>query len=252
MKFGERLNESILETNPVPDNIQKTLKMDSYMEAYLKEKGQPSLLIPRDKSLARISKKNRDIFGPISRMWAIFDDAWSSKDGQAEINLDSAAWQMEQVVTLVGQAINSTNFLRRKLTLTSLNGSETTPLQWLRETYVEELKESEEMLFGSKFISKVKKEASTHNKTIKQLLSLPPPFFQRRPFQESSSSRTSGEGQNQGNKQTLVNWKTDPHRPTKTDQGKAIQVTFKDIVWEKIPFPTCIKATCKTCQQWEK
>ena len=61
---------------------------------------------------------------------------------------------MEQVVTLIGQAINSMTFLRRKFTLTA-KGSET-PLQWLRETYSEELKESDDSLFGQKFVEKMK------------------------------------------------------------------------------------------------
>ena len=166
--------------------------MDTFMETYLKEKGQAQNVIPRDKSLARMGKI-REIYGPISRMGELFEEARSSSQGgQTEIDINVAASQMEQVVTLVGQAINSTTFLRRKATLTALKGSETLPLQWLRETYSKELKENNDSLFGQKFVDKMKKDAGTHNKTVKQLLS--GGSYSNRPFQGGSSSKASSSG----------------------------------------------------------
>jgi len=103
-----------------------------------------------------------------------------------------AALRLQQLITLVGQAINATNFHRRKTVLSSHTNNEAKSANWLRETYSEELLESKEELFGEKFFKSMKKHAQNKNKSLKQRLM---PSTTSKPFQTSSSTSTKPVGE---------------------------------------------------------
>jgi len=113
--------ESFLENSPVPDNIDKTLRLDTTMESFLRDKG-ASTTIAKDKSLTRICGKVRDVLAPLSKVWQLVEKARAGNGG--EFDVDETATLLQQSVTLVGQAINAANFYRRKTVLTTLNNNE--------------------------------------------------------------------------------------------------------------------------------
>ena len=102
----------------------------------------------KDKSIARISTKIRDILCPLTKLWQEIERARSEKDPNRKLDLEDVALKFQHTVLLRGQALNATTFYRRKSTLTSLGVKESEVNNWLRDTHVEDLKESDSRLFG--------------------------------------------------------------------------------------------------------
>ena len=185
------LQRDILDTNPVPSNVTNPFKLDPTMENFLRGKHTPGKqAITKDKSLTRISGKIRDTLGPLSKLWQEIE---TSRKGKSDKQLDSemVAKLLQQTVTLIGQAINATTFYRRRSVLTTLGLSEGDSNSMLRDTYMEELLESGDNLFGDQFMKSIHKQARALGKTSKQLLMPYPEAFKRdynKPFSGRSSS----------------------------------------------------------------
>ena len=94
-----------------------------------------------------------------------------ARDNEDDIALDmeEIAKALQRAVTLIGQAINATNFFRRRSILSALRVNESTSSTWIRTDFTEELSNSGEELFG-KTPSKMSKKAKTEIKSIKQLI----------------------------------------------------------------------------------
>jgi len=180
------IQEAFLEESPVPSNIMETPKLDLFMESYLREKA--SYQIKKDKSLQRISTKMRDVIAPLSKIWQLVEDTRTGKN-TSEFDIDMTATLTQQSITLIGQAINATNFHRRKSIFSALNnGNDSRSGQWIREIYSKDLEESDSKLFGDKFLKSVRSIVKSQNKTVKELLAPTKPFPQG-----SSTNRSVGE-----------------------------------------------------------
>ena len=202
------LETTILDKNPVPANIEETLKLDQTFNTFLRKKGNyGSRAIQQDKSVARISSKVRDILGPLAKIWQNVERARAQKDTGSTpfLDLEDLALNFQHAMLLLGQAINATNFFRRKTVLTTLGVKEAEVGSMLRELYVEELAESKDMLFGENFMKSINKQAKTLNKTVSQIL-VPTYHHEkdrdvgRQPNQKgSSSNRHRGEERRSNN-----------------------------------------------------
>jgi len=62
--------KSVLEQEPVPKNLRKTLRLDSTMKNFLREKDTlgTKMVINKDKSLSRITGKIRVVTGPLTKI----------------------------------------------------------------------------------------------------------------------------------------------------------------------------------------
>ena len=107
----------------------------------------------------------------MSKIWQIVERARAQKENTGTtLDLEEVALHFQHTMLLVGQAINAVNFYRRKSSLLPLQNRESDVNKMLRETYVEDLKNSEEHLFGEEFFKSMNKHAKTINKTVKQIL----------------------------------------------------------------------------------
>jgi len=104
------LSESFLNQLPVPQNIEPTLKLDMKGGIFRNCEGQITV---------SHCQQTRDILTPLSKVWELVEDARRA-DGNHEFDVEETALRLQQSVTLVGQAINATNFHRRKTVLSSL------------------------------------------------------------------------------------------------------------------------------------
>ena len=122
------LKESILEENPVPGNVNKIKKLDSFLKELLEERGR-KFCVKSDTNLMNIQEKLRNVFGPLSKIWmtveeekeAVFQNA--SEDPEMRDSVENVKWSctlIEQIVTLLGQAINSVSYQRRHNVLSAL------------------------------------------------------------------------------------------------------------------------------------
>ena len=170
--------------------------MDTTMESFLKGKGtQGTKALAQDKSLARITNKIRDILGPLTKIWQRVERARSpdtKDDNTLSLDLDDVALNFQHSMMLIGQAINATNFYRRKITLSTLGNRDNEVNNMLREVHVEDLKKGKNYLFGDEFLKTVGKQAKNAGKTMKQFLMPQESIYgnarHSKPFSSSSSS----------------------------------------------------------------
>lgn len=99
---------NVLEDTPVSSNIPLTLKMDTYIDSLLKEKGYLGTnTLAIDKSISRISNNT------LAKIWQNIERARSG-DEKEKLNLKDVATSFQQSILLLGQAINAANFFRRQ------------------------------------------------------------------------------------------------------------------------------------------
>eukprot|EP00111_Clytia_hemisphaerica_P010071 TCONS_00029423-protein len=195
----KELEKDILEETPVPSNVSPELKMDSLFDCLLREKGSMGTkTLAVDKSISRISNKVRDILAPLAKIWQSVERARSGDENE-KLDLEEVATHFQQSILLLGQALNASNFFRRKNALMGLGIRESYISVWLRETLLEELQESDGKLFGEETIKSLTKQAKVNNQSLKQFLfSRRVQTANRTPFSWSSSRSTShGEGHEQ-------------------------------------------------------
>ncbi|XP_066926508.1 uncharacterized protein [Clytia hemisphaerica] len=195
----KELEKDILEETPVPSNVSPELKMDSLFDCLLREKGSMGTkTLAVDKSISRISNKVRDILAPLAKIWQSVERARSGDENE-KLDLEEVATHFQQSILLLGQALNASNFFRRKNALMGLGIRESHISVWLRETLLEELQESDGKLFGEETIKSLTKQAKVNNQSLKQFLfSRRVQTANRTPFSWSSSRSTShGEGHEQ-------------------------------------------------------
>ena len=98
-----QIQKAVLDKEPVPSKMDKTMKLDSIMESYLREKNTPGKIASKkDKSLARISSKIRDIMGPLAKIWQQVEDVRGSKE-DLELDLDDVAKSLHHTVNLIAR-----------------------------------------------------------------------------------------------------------------------------------------------------
>ena len=182
------LKAAILQLSPVPDNIDPVRKLDEFIKDILKEKRHQREL-DMDNVLEKIQNRTRNVLGPLSRIWALVDEASSSKKHKVELSLSEIKTYLEQSVVLLGNSSSTVSYYRRYAMLLSITGSPQKAKEMLRNEG-ELLQKHDRNLFGKKFqshisqVSKSKKEAldalAVKKKTSK------PPFRSASPPKKSS------------------------------------------------------------------
>ena len=160
------LKESILESNPVPSNVGRTLKLDNYMKSLLKQAGK-SYVSTADRDWAAVQKKVFDILGPVTSLWSQLENFKNGRrDGR--ISQSELGENIEQTIVLLGQVNNAVNYHRRLNVLSALQKNQRSASSTLQEEY-EFFKSPSKHLFGSSFENSLHKKAK-HRKQSKDLL----------------------------------------------------------------------------------
>ena len=172
---NQKLVDDILLKNPVPSNIYGEFLLDPYLRELLSDKGK-RVPINQDKSLHNLQKRIAFVYGPLSKIWTALEaekeafecnedrvDEGKTEEGENPLKIMSD--MMDQVVLLLGQAINTCSYIRRFNILMSFIGDKVKVDAMLKEN-AEAFKDSKEMLFGQKFEEVVTKSIASKNKSM--------------------------------------------------------------------------------------
>ena len=247
------IEEKILLKNQVPKNILSVPKVDNFIEEFLKERGKRDHSF--DSSVLRLHKKVRDIFGPLSKIWEVFYACTEGLIRGKDISIDIVSEYLQQTVILVGQAMNSIMFHRRRAILRALLGDDNKAATWLRTTYENELKENKDDLFGEVVRAKWSGDAKAKNLSLKQFLS-PPHQERKKPFRRPSSGHQSShkeEGRNNEDGGRGRNNKNSDHprseiEPKKTNNGQNKRGKAKARLQHALRRYNILKTSCKNEQ----
>ena len=86
------------------------------MSHLLKENNQTTVC-NLDTTLEKISKKNIDVMGPLSKVWHALESATTAPDDEADLTIKGFLNLVQQTVLLVGQTGNTISYHRRLSTL---------------------------------------------------------------------------------------------------------------------------------------
>ena len=121
------IQESILKDNPVPSYVIKPKKLDTAFREILEEQHKKTAL-SNEEMLSSIQNKVFRVLGPLTKLWAtmegekteILQTSQEQITPEVEENLNTVSTGFEQVITLLGQVINSIVYQRRLGVLTAL------------------------------------------------------------------------------------------------------------------------------------
>ena len=165
------LKERILDENPVPENVIRTKKLDSFLKELLEEKGK-KFCIKADTNLMNIQDRIRYVFGPLSKVWtmveeekeAVFQHAADDPEMQESVeSVKDSCTLVEQIVTLLGQAMNSLSYQRRHNILSALSVDKAKAKELLKEEK-DSIDKDEHFLFGEDFKDHLKKQVKVKTK----------------------------------------------------------------------------------------
>ena len=209
----KEISDDIMLKNQVPTNIKETPTVDLFIQSILTERHRKDHVF--DGSLARLSKKVTDIFGPLSKVWEAIKACNVGSLRREELSLESVAENLRLTVLLTGQAVNAITFHRRRTILRALIEDDDKAGNMLRKTYSEELKENGDLLFGEEFRKKATKDAKEERKTLKEFLA-----SGKKPFRTASSQIRNPESERKrGRNESRENNRDRPPRETTDRDG---------------------------------
>ena len=165
----------IKEVHPVPENIQKVPKLDTFIEQ-MWQKDSKKFLTENDHDVSRIQERIRDVMGPLSRVWLTLEEV--KKDINIAVNIDELAELTQLSVLLLAQASNSATYKRRVDAMKHAHGSRQAATGAIKK-HSDILIKSGNDLFGQEF-KKFNKSTVKETKVAGELLG------------KSSSSSSSG------------------------------------------------------------
>ena len=155
--------------------------------------------ISRDKQLARINSKPRDVYGPLTKVLQQVDEFKQSEDTEMEFDPMAFSLALEQSVVLLGQAQGAINFQRRRSILGAITKRDSKAKTMIKDEFVEELEKSGELLFGKDFEKKMTRKFKHDHKSIARGLAPSMHRNRKEPFRKTPHTGTSqGVGQKVG------------------------------------------------------
>ena len=158
------LNESITESTPVPSNVRQSFVLDDFLKELLEESHKEKEL-SWDGIIQKIQLKVINVFGPLTNIWASLDEI-KDPNGQMEMLVSDL-----EVVTMVGQAVQSMAYHRRHNILTAITGNPRKVSKTLKDK-AELLQSEKSALFGKKFEEKLVQTIKSKQKSSELLKSL--------------------------------------------------------------------------------
>ena len=184
------VSESIMLPNPVPSNIDTPQKVDDFLVSLMTKNE-----IAQDASFEKIQQKITNIFGPLSKVWHIFDTCKNSDD-TSELSFEDLmelSSNVEKTILLVGQAFQATAYHRRFNALNSVMKDQRKVKETLREKS-DLLKSEHKFLFGEKFQHHIAETAKAKQKSEELFKAIRPPTKSTKPFRPGPPAKTSSAG----------------------------------------------------------
>ena len=156
------VKEKVLIESPVPTNIKPAPELDAYIKNLLQSNSK-HLTLKQDKTLKSLHDKVRNIFGPMSKLWAVID---SERDQNPNDDLleDMGTW-FEQTVLLTSQLFNSLAYHRRENILLTLMSTSSKVHEILKDQSSSMDSVDNKLLFGEDFEANLLKESKALKKS---------------------------------------------------------------------------------------
>jgi len=187
------VKEMILSENPVPSNVQAPKAIDSFIKELLQDNNMRKVIM-LDQSLAGIQNSIHNIMGPLSTLWMAAEEEKARVLADADTNdpidtghITEMCQLFEQVVALVGQASNRTNYYRRSYILESVINDQKRAKDILAEN--EKSFQDADALFGEAFEEKIAKMSKSKQKSKDVFTALA--GKEKKPFRSSPLPRGS-------------------------------------------------------------
>ena len=149
----KEIKDKILSTNPVPKNVKPVPELDSYIKELLVDNNKTQTL-HIEKLLKAIQERDRNIFGPLSKIWDLTEaerEVLDLTDEHAVASFKGVAELFEQSITLIAQSFHRTTYQRRWNILSTLIEGNTKVTDLLKD-HADLLNDNENgLLFGEKF-----------------------------------------------------------------------------------------------------
>lgn len=160
------LKDKILDINPVPQNVDRPLKLDMFIKDVITN--YKSITLARDSQLLNVQTSIHKIFGPLTALWEAVENEKTSlpDDTCKEVleRMEEMSSIFQQTVALVGQASNRVSYYRRLNVVENITGDSKRAKELLGE-HEDVFNEASTHLFGDKFeelickLSKSKKKS---------------------------------------------------------------------------------------------
>jgi len=160
------IKSKILTESPVPTNIKGVPELDRFMKDTLLENNK-SQTFHVEKLLKTLQEKEREIFGPLSKLWAEMENERDIENGDEEatstFNYFSSLF--EKTILLVSQTFHRIEYQRRLNILSGLIESSSQVTDLLKD-HADILNCAEnKFLFGEKFEEVLQKSSKTKKKS---------------------------------------------------------------------------------------
>ena len=186
------IQESIMQYNPVPNNMVVCTDLDDFLKQIMEEK-QKGKELALDKLLRKFQEKTLNIMGPMSRLWHTLENASNSEEQKVELSIDDFRVIIEQSITLTGQLFNSLTYQRRLNVLQSITTKDSKAKQLLRDK-ASLLESNGKHLFGSNFEEDIIKTLKSKKKCEELLKKHWSPQTNQKPFQKGPPQQNRGGG----------------------------------------------------------
>ena len=203
------IKENILSENPVPSNLKKIPELDSYIKVLLQDNSKYAAL-KSEKSFKAVHEKIHNVFGPLSRIWAVIDEERDRNPNDEPLQEMSSLF--EQTILLLSQACNSVAYYRRENILSTLIDSNAKVKDIIKQQSKDLDKASNEHLFGEDFEQKLIKDSKALKKSESVFTALKSSrasgsSTNSRPFPKGPVSLGRGRGQSGYKFPPTNNWK---------------------------------------------
>ena len=151
--------------NPVPKNLKRGKTLDPYLRELLAEQDK-CICLNQDKTLGNLQQRIAFVYGPQTKIWTAMEaekESYLAEEGEAN-PLFEMSKLFDQVVLLLGQAMNSCSYIRHFNVLMSFVVDKKRVESMLKDNATA-FSDAGNMLFGSKYEELVAKSLSSKNKS---------------------------------------------------------------------------------------
>lgn len=201
----KEIKEKIVSINPIPKNVRPVPEVDGYIKQLLIEHGKTTTL-HLEKVLKTAQERDRNILGPLSKLWMITEGERESMDENDEFSVSNFAeitGLFEQAMLLSAQTYQRMTFQRRYNILSTLIDNPTKVNELLKD-HMEIMNDpNNKFLFGEKFEEILSKSSLTQKKLNEVFTGLKKPMvkknpqtqpFRKGPLSQQHGSSTRGRG----------------------------------------------------------
>ena len=120
---NQTLINEIMSFNPVPENLKRGKILDPYLRELLAEQDK-YICLKQDKTLSNLQQRISFVYRPLTKIWTAMEaekESYLAEEGETN-PLFEMSKLFDQIILLLGQAMDSCSYIRRFNVLVSFVG----------------------------------------------------------------------------------------------------------------------------------